>query len=109
MIRKAVVTPPPQQQTLGAATPVTEDTPWVWSEGWVHAPSALTEADASELVCFVRAARQGERMVVLDLRQLRWVDRVAVQAIVDASDDASRDGCEMIVLTECPAIQLALG
>jgi anti-sigma B factor antagonist len=58
---------------------------------WVHVAGELDLAAASELDEVLRDAQHGARLVVLDLRELTYIDSSAVHVILHATDRARRE------------------
>lgn len=71
---------------------------------WVQVGGELDLATAPRLVEALRDARHGARRVVLDLRELTFLDSAGVHAIVDASIGARRDGRRLLLLRAPDAI-----
>lgn len=69
---------------------------------WVHVAGALDIATSPQLDRALRECRA--RLVVLDLRDLGFMDCAGVHAIVDASVSARRDGRRLILLRGMPNV-----
>jgi anti-anti-sigma factor len=65
---------------------------------WVHVGGMLDIATAPRLVETLRESQSDARLVVLDLRELVFMDSAGVHAIVDASSRARRVGRRLLVL-----------
>jgi anti-sigma B factor antagonist len=68
---------------------------------WVHVSGELDIATTPELERTLRASRSDARLVVLDLRDLAFMDSSGVHAIVDASLRA-RQAVRRLVLLRAP-------
>ena len=78
-----------------------------WTDGapdaaWVHLAGELDIATAPRLESALREPRSQARLVVLDLRELAFIDSSGVHAIVDASVRARRAGRRMLLLRGRP-------
>jgi anti-anti-sigma factor len=78
-----------------------------WANGdpdaaWVHLAGELDIATTPQLARALRALRA--RLVVLDLRELAFMDSCAVHAIVDASIRARDVGRRILLLAGPPAV-----
>lgn len=69
---------------------------------WVHVAGALDIATSPELERMLREARA--RVVVLDLRELGFMDCAGVHTILDASVSAREHGRRLIVLRGIPTV-----
>ena len=65
---------------------------------WVYAAGELDLATAPQLEQTLREAQLGARLIVLDLRELTFLDSAGVHVIVDAGIRSRRAGCRMIVV-----------
>ena len=65
---------------------------------WVHVAGALDIATTPQLVRTLRESQSHAQVVVLDLRELAFMDCSGVHAIVDASSWARRAGRQLVVL-----------
>lgn len=65
---------------------------------WVYVAGELDLGTAPQLEQTLREAQRGTRLVVLDLRELAFVDSAGVHVIVDAGIRARRAGCRMIAV-----------
>ena len=65
---------------------------------WVYVAGELDVATAPQLEQTLREAQSEARLVVLDLRELTFVDSAGVHVIVDAGIRARRAGCRMIAV-----------
>jgi anti-sigma B factor antagonist len=66
--------------------------------GWVHVAGELDIATAPQLARMLRESLSRAQLVVLDLRELSFMDCSGVHAIVDASSWARRAGRQLVVL-----------
>ena len=71
---------------------------------WVHVAGELDIATAPQLDRTLRAARLQARLVVLDLRELTFMDCSGVHAIVDASTRARNVGRRLVLLRGAPNV-----
>ena len=69
---------------------------------WVHVAGDLDIATSPQLEQAL--SESGARLVVLDLRELEFMDSAGVHAIVDASNNALRDGRRLILLRGTPSV-----
>ena len=65
---------------------------------WVHVAGALDIATAPRLAATLRESQADAQLVVLDLRELAFMDSSGVHAIVDASSDARQLGRRLLLL-----------
>jgi anti-sigma B factor antagonist len=65
---------------------------------WVHVAGALDVATTPRLARTLRESQSDARLVVLDLRELAFMDSAGVHAIVDASNRARQVGCRLLLL-----------
>ena len=65
---------------------------------WVHVAGELDMATAPQLAQTLREAQMQARLVVLDLRELAFMDGSGVQAVADASIRARKAGRRLILL-----------
>jgi anti-sigma B factor antagonist len=68
---------------------------------WIHVSGQLDVATASQLKQTLAEAQSDARLIVLDLRELVFMDTAGVHVIVDASAAARRDG-RRVVLVRAP-------
>jgi len=69
---------------------------------WVHVAGALDIATSPQLD---RALREScAKLVILDLRDLAFMDCAGVHTILEASDSARRDGRRLILLRGTPNV-----
>lgn len=66
--------------------------------GWVEATGELDLATAPQLRQTLREARESFPLVVLDLRELAFMDGSGVHVIVDAAGEAKREGGWLLVV-----------
>ena len=71
---------------------------------WIHVAGDLDVATAPQLVRTLREAQLGARLVVLDLRELAFMDCAGLHAIVNASIRARRVDRRLILLRGRPSI-----
>jgi len=74
-----------------------------WTDGgrdavWVHLQGELDLATVPQLTQTLRRPELQARLVVLDLRELTFIDSSGVHAIVEADSRARRDGRRLVVL-----------
>ena len=72
--------------------------------GWVHIAGALDDARAVQLKRTLRERGLRTRLVVLDLRELTFIDCAGVHAIVNASLRARQDGRRLVLVRGRPDI-----
>ena len=65
---------------------------------WVHVAGALDIATTPRLARALRESQSGAQLVVLDLRELAFMDSAGVHTIVDASSRARRMGRQLLLL-----------
>ena len=65
---------------------------------WVNVAGELDVATVPQLVQTLREVQIEARLIVLDLRELTFIDASGVQAIVSASIRAREAGCRLILL-----------
>jgi anti-sigma B factor antagonist len=80
-----------------------------WSDGgpdaaWVHLTGELDIATAPQLERTLALPQLLSRVVVLDLRELAFLDSCGVHAIVDASNRARRADRRLVLLRGPPAV-----
>lgn len=80
-----------------------------WTDGgldgaWVHVAGELDIAAVPQLLRTLRAPQLQARLVVLDLRDLGFIDSDGVRAIANASIDARRAGSRMVLLRGSPSV-----
>lgn len=66
--------------------------------GWVHVAGDLDLAAAPRLMQALRDLEREACLIVLDLREITFLDAAGVHAIVDASIGARRDGRRLLLL-----------
>jgi len=71
---------------------------------WVHVAGELDCATAPQLDRSLREAELQTRLVVLDLREVPFMDSSGVHAIVDASVRAREVGCRLVLLRGPPDV-----
>jgi anti-anti-sigma factor len=69
---------------------------------WVHAAGELDIATVPQLVQMLLVSQLRARVVVLDLRELEFVDTSGVHAIMNASIRARRLGGRLVLLRAPP-------
>jgi anti-anti-sigma factor len=72
--------------------------------GWVHVAGELDIATAPQLERTLRETQQTARLVLLDLRELTFIDSAGVHAIVSASIDARQRGRRLVLLRGSPNV-----
>jgi anti-anti-sigma factor len=72
--------------------------------GWVHVAGELDIATTPELERALRESYPRGRLVVLDLRELEFIDSSGVHAIVNASLCARQTGRRLVVLSGPPNV-----
>ena len=65
---------------------------------WIYAGGELDPSTAPQLESRLHEAQDGARLVVLDLRELAFLDSSGVQVIMDAGIRLRRDGARMVVV-----------
>jgi anti-sigma B factor antagonist len=80
-----------------------------WTDGapeacWVHVAGGLDAAVASKLERTLSEFWQRARLVVLDLRELSFIDGAGVRAVVNASARARRAGRRLVLLRGPPDV-----
>ena len=71
---------------------------WGADAGWVHVAGELDLAAAPRLAQTLEEALAHARLVVLDLRELTFMDSAALHAIVQANVRARHDGRRLMVV-----------
>lgn len=74
---------------------------------WVRAVGELDLAAVAQLTEALHDAQHRARLVVLDLRELTFLDSAGVHAIADASIDARRKGRRLLLLRAPDRVQRA--
>jgi anti-anti-sigma factor len=95
----------PHMQFLTDSVAARSEPPFVCSRtesgmdaAWVHVAGALDIATTPQLVETLDASMSDARLVVLDLRELTFMDCAGVHAIVDAGSRARRAGRQLLLL-----------
>jgi anti-anti-sigma factor len=95
----------PQASVLTAASSYVEPSPFLctWKHGgsgaaWVHAAGELDLVSAPQLGQTLREAHLSARLVVLDLRELTFMDSSGVHVILDAARRARQAGGRLILV-----------
>ena len=65
---------------------------------WVHVAGELDLASAPQLAHTLREAQLDARLVVLDLRDLTFIDSSGVHVIIDAARAARREGRRLMLV-----------
>jgi anti-anti-sigma factor len=73
--------------------------------GWVHVAGDLDLAAAPRLVEALRDLEPQACLIVLDLREITFLDTAGVHAIVDASIGARRDGRRLLLVGDSAWVQ----
>jgi anti-anti-sigma factor len=99
---------PPDSPVSGAEAP-TSPLVCSWTSrgldaGWVRVAGVLNLATAPTLVRALREPALQTRLVVLDLRDLGFMDCSGVQAIVNASRRARQAGHRLVVMRGSPDV-----
>ena len=71
---------------------------------WIHLAGALDTAAAPRLERTLRDAHAHTRLLVLDLRELTFIDPAGVEAIVDASRRARAIGRRLVLVRGRPDV-----
>jgi anti-sigma B factor antagonist len=71
---------------------------------WVHVAGELDLATTPQLERTLREAQQTARLVLLDLRQLTFIDSAAVHTIVNAGIEARQRGRRLVLLRGSPNV-----
>ena len=95
--------------TLVVSDPVAEPFVCSWTDGgpeacWVHVSGRLDAAAVWQLVRVLDDPPLQAQMVVLDLRELSFVDRSGVHAVVSAGMRARRAGRRLVLLRGRPLV-----
>jgi anti-anti-sigma factor len=95
----------------GSSEPEPAPAPFIcsWTDGgpeacWVHVAGRLDAAAVWQLGRALDDSRLRARLVVLDLRQISFIDRLGVHAVVSASMHARRAGRRLVVLRGPPLV-----
>ena len=103
----------PDMQFLADSVAARSQPPFVCSRtesgmdaAWVHVAGALDIATTPQLVETLDASLLDARLVVLDLRELAFMDCAGVHAIVDASSRARRAGRQLLLLRGSASVDL---
>jgi anti-anti-sigma factor len=75
---------------------------------WVRAIGELDLAAAGQLIEVLREVQHRARLIVLDLRELTFLDAAGVRAIVDANLYARRNGRRVLLVRAPNRVQKAL-
>lgn len=97
----------PRSRRLGLVPPPAFQCSWtcdVPHVAWVHATGELDLSGLPDLRETLRECISQARLVVLDLRELLFIDSTGVQAIADATRQARRTGRRLIVLRGPPDV-----
>jgi anti-anti-sigma factor len=73
--------------------------------GWVHVVGDLDLAATPRLMEALRDLEQKACLIVLDLREITFLDTAGVHAIVDASIGARRDGRRLLLVGASARVQ----
>jgi anti-anti-sigma factor len=73
-----------------------------WSAAWVRAGGELDISSCAKMIHTLHDVLLQARLVVLDLRELTFIDSAGIHAILDAAQAAHRNGGEMM-LVRAPA------
>jgi len=69
-----------------------------WSAAWVHPAGELDLASSPEMSRALNDALLQARLLVLDLRELTFIDSAGIHAILDAGQAARRRGGQLMVV-----------
>jgi anti-sigma B factor antagonist len=72
--------------------------------GWLHLAGELDLAATPELERTLRESRFGRRLVVLDLRELEFMDSAGVHVIIAASRRAREAGGRLVLVRGAPNV-----
>lgn len=75
---------------------------------WVHVAGELDLATSPQLRQTLRAVQLHARMIVLGLRELTFMDTAGVGVILDAAEDARREGGRLILVHGPPQVDRML-
>jgi anti-anti-sigma factor len=78
------------------------------NSAWVHVVGELDLATAPQLGQALGGAQRQARVVVLDLRELTFMDTSGVHLIIDAADDARQSGGRLMLVRPPPQIDRLL-
>jgi anti-anti-sigma factor len=73
--------------------------------GWVHVAGDLDVAAAPRLMEALRDLEHEARLIVLDIREITFLDAAGVHVIVDASIGARRDGRRLLLVGASVPVQ----
>jgi anti-anti-sigma factor len=73
--------------------------------GWVRVAGALDSGTAAQLGRTLRERRMRTHLVVLDLRELTFMDWAGVHAVVDAGVRARKAGRRLVVMHVAPHVE----
>jgi anti-anti-sigma factor len=65
---------------------------------WILVTGEVDLATSPKLCQTLRDAQHYGRLVVLDLREITFMDGAGARAIIDAAADARRDNCQLILV-----------
>jgi anti-anti-sigma factor len=68
------------------------------SAGWVHVAGELDLATSPQLRRTLRKALQSVRLLMLDLRELSFIDCSGAHVILDVAEEAERDGDQLLIV-----------
>jgi len=68
------------------------------SAAWVHVTGELDLATSPQLRQTLREALRGARLLMVDLRELSFIDCSGAHAILDVAEQAQRDGDQMLIV-----------
>jgi anti-sigma B factor antagonist len=75
---------------------------------WVHVAGELDLASSSRLRQTLREAQLDARLVVLDLRDLTFIDSSGIHVILDAAHAATREGRRLMLVHGPPEVHRVL-
>jgi anti-anti-sigma factor len=68
------------------------------SAGWVHVAGELDLATSPQLRRTLREALRSVRLLMLDLRELTFIDCSGAHVILDVAEEAQRDGDQLLIV-----------
>jgi anti-sigma B factor antagonist len=69
-----------------------------WGAAWVQVAGDLDLATSPQFRRTLREAQRAVRLVVLDLRELYFIDSSGAHVILDAAQDARREGDRLLIV-----------
>jgi anti-anti-sigma factor len=68
------------------------------SAGWVHVTGELDLATSPQFRRTLREALRRVRLLMLDLRELSFIDGSGAHVILDVAEEAQRDGDQLLIV-----------